>query len=93
MPKRKRELHEGHGLVTDPMERGKKFITQVIEKQEKQISRALKVGKGFERQRLAKRTKIATEKGDEDLVRRLNSEVEALKVGISMYSSARILLS
>lgn len=80
MPKRKRESRGGHGISIDRIQQKKDYVTQILARDVKQVSRALKAGKGFERQKLAKRSKIATEKDDEDLVRRLGSEIKALKV-------------
>ena len=82
MPKRKRGSTDGHEPSDGPSPRMREIAVRVIAISEKHVNRALKVGKGFERQKLAKRLKIAPEKGDDGLERRLNSEVEALKVRI-----------
>ncbi|KAI9666060.1 MAG: hypothetical protein M1821_003995 [Bathelium mastoideum] len=79
MPKRKRDSFNENEVTDDRTRRKRDFVVQTISNQEKQISRALKVGKGFERQKLAKRFKNATEKNDNDLARRIESEIEALK--------------
>ncbi|KAF2239634.1 Bud-site selection protein [Viridothelium virens] len=79
MPKRKRSSHVGQEPITDPTQRQKNFTAQIIAQQAKDVSRAMKAGKGFERQKLAKRYKAAEAKGDNDVMRRLESEVEALK--------------
>ena len=81
MPKRKRNPLEDNELITDPVQRKRDFVSGIIEREEKQISRALKVGKGFERQKLSRRSKNATSKGDDNLAKRIESEIEALKVG------------
>lgn len=46
----------------------------------KSLTRALKLAKGFERQKLGKRLKTASKSNDEALVKRLEAETQALKV-------------
>lgn len=64
MPKRKRAEDEG--------------FDKSFERFNKELFRALKVAKGFERQRLAKRVKDV--KLPQDKIQRLEQEVEVLKV-------------
>ena len=47
----------------------------------KSLLRALKVARGFERQKLGRRQKLAKEERVEDESRRLDAEVATLKVG------------
>jgi len=85
MPKRKRNPPE-----PEPPERA-------IESQRKQVEgkifhgkrlllRALKTAKGFERQKMAKRGKTALTKDDGKLVKRLEAELEVLKVCLASRS-------
>ncbi|KAL2069575.1 hypothetical protein VTL71DRAFT_14254 [Oculimacula yallundae] len=77
MPKRKRSAIEGSG---NRVQDGRKEDAQDKLTQSKKIlHKALKTAKGFQRQKLGNRLKIATtEKNSEDIVR-INREIEALK--------------
>jgi hypothetical protein len=77
MPKRKRPTYE---LDPDRAIQTKKHdIVEKITQSKKLLHRALKTAKGFERQKLGKRQKIAIDNGKHEDVRRINREIEALK--------------
>ena len=90
MPKRKRPHNEPEvidsnlgllpGRALDIQERQ---VEQKIAIGQKALNRALKLAKGFVRQKLGRRLKAAEVEGDVDDVTRLTSEVEVLKVRIS----------
>ncbi|KAG4438871.1 hypothetical protein IFR05_005660 [Cadophora sp. M221] len=77
MPKRKRSTFEGTG---DRVQHMRKEDTQEkLTQSKKLLHRAFKTAKGFQRQKLGNRLKIATtEKKSDDIVR-INREIEALK--------------
>lgn len=86
MPKRK--LNELYGSRADNeaqsagrVEAQKAAAEQRIAHGKKLLNRALKLSKGFERQKLGRRHKAAIQKKDEAEVARLDAEIEALKVG------------
>lgn len=87
MPKRKRghygreELDPTKGLELKRLEFAKKFVHG-----KKVLHRALKTAKGFERQKLGKRIKLATEKQDRVEAGRLQRELDVLKVCHSAFS-------
>ncbi len=77
MPKRKRATYEGTGDRVKHMR--KQDAQDKLIQSKKLLHRALKLAKGFERQKLGKRLKLATtEKKNED-VARINREIAALK--------------
>lgn len=81
MPKRKRGedgvgQHEASGSATVLQKRAEEKIFHG----RKVVQRSLKVAKGFERQKLARRQKTATQEKKEDEIARINNEIEALKV-------------
>ncbi|KAF8448563.1 BUD22-domain-containing protein [Terfezia claveryi] len=57
----------------------KTIVSQKIHHAYKVVARALKVGRGFERQRLGKKLKAAREAGDEGLAGRVEREMSVLK--------------
>lgn len=57
----------------------KKEVPEKIIQSKKLLNRALKTAKGFERQKLGKRLKSATDTGKSDDVERINHEIEVLK--------------
>lgn len=59
-------------------------LERVLEHGKRRLFQALKLGRGFERQKLGRRQKTAKESNTESGIVRLNAEVAALKVGNSM---------
>lgn len=57
----------------------KQDVQVALTKARKQLHRALKIAKGFERQKLGKRLKLATTNGESGNITRINREIEALK--------------
>ncbi|KAI9776880.1 MAG: hypothetical protein M1839_009328 [Geoglossum umbratile] len=87
MPKRGRPQNETEGVDGDPgllPDRVRSIQEKQVEQQivigKKALNRALKLAKGFERQKLGRRLKAARAEGDAAGVTRLDSEVEVLKV-------------
>ncbi|CZT45833.1 uncharacterized protein RSE6_06188 [Rhynchosporium secalis] len=77
MPKRKRPTVEGSGNRIEDARR--EDAQERLAQSKKILHRALKTAKGFQRQKLGNRLKIAkTEKNSEEIVR-INREIEALK--------------
>jgi hypothetical protein len=78
MPKRKREDNEeprGDARTGGSMKRA----AEKIHHGKTIIHRALKLAKGFERQKLSRRQKTA-KKGSAEEIKRIEDEIEALKV-------------
>ncbi|KAH8789727.1 Bud-site selection protein [Hyaloscypha finlandica] len=76
MPKRKRSTYDdGDRVQNMRMQDAQDALT----KARKQLHRALKTAKGFERQKLGKRLKLATTNGESEAIARINREIEALK--------------
>ena len=77
MPKRKR------GNFEDDDDRlpsaSKKDVLEKLIQSKKLLHRALKIAKGFQRQRLGKRLKAATGAGSTDALTRINREIEVLR--------------
>lgn len=89
MPKRKfdefRETDVNSQRLDDGTLRAqRKQLERVLEHGKKKLSRALKLGRGFERQKLGRRQKTAKESNAESEMARLDAEVAALKVGNSV---------
>ena len=87
MPKRKRDQqdHRNEDVVDGPERRlrlRQRQLEGAIDLSKKNVFRALKVGRGFERQKLGRRQNAAKEKKAEDEIARLNAEIAVLKVGI-----------
>jgi hypothetical protein len=83
MPKRKR-THYGREEVdpTQETELKKEELEKKLVHGRKVLNRALKTAKGFERQKLGKRIKLATKEQDEAEAGRLQKELELLKVRV-----------
>lgn len=83
MPKRKR-AHHGREEVdpTQEIELKKGELEKKLVHGRKVLNRALKTARGFERQKLGKRIKLATNSQDEAEARRLQKELDVLKVRI-----------
>jgi len=77
MPKRKRSAYDDGGDRVQNMR--KQDVQESLAKARKQLHKALKTAKGFERQKLGKRLKLATTNGQSDDTARINREIEALK--------------
>lgn len=75
MPKRKRSDDEG---INAPSSR-KRSVQEKLTQSKKLLHRALKTAKGFERQKLGKRLKLATSNQQADEIARTNRELEAWK--------------
>ncbi|KUJ12304.1 Bud-site selection protein [Mollisia scopiformis] len=78
MPKRKRSSNDEED-VDRIMRRRKQAAQDELIRSKKLLHRALKTAKGFERQKLSKRLKLATGKNEANEIKRINSEIEALK--------------
>lgn len=81
MPKRKRtddsdQRYKRPRTYTVP---SSKNVEQEITNGMKQLTKALKLAQGFERQKLGRRLKNATKSDDEAQVSRINAEIGALK--------------
>jgi len=76
MPKRKRTANDDGDRVQHMR---KQDVQDALTKGRKQLNRALKIAKGFERQKLGKRLKLATTNGENEAVARINREIVALK--------------
>lgn len=59
-------------------------LERVLDHGKRKLFQALKLGRGFERQKLGRRQKTAKESNTESEMARLNAEVAALKVGNSV---------
>jgi len=87
MPKRKHEEISWGGptpnvLLDRALRLQRQKLEGLLEQGKKSLFRALKVARGFERQKLGRRQKAAkAEKAEADIAR-LDSEVAALKVGL-----------
>ncbi|KAE8453225.1 hypothetical protein EG329_011292 [Mollisiaceae sp. DMI_Dod_QoI] len=78
MPKRKRSGNDedsGDRIIR----RRKQAVQDELTRSKKLLHRALKTAKGFERQKLGKRLKVATTNNVPEEVKRINNEIEALK--------------
>lgn len=63
-------------------------LERVLEHGKRKLFQALKLGRGFERQKLGRRQKSARESNTESEMVRLNAEVAALKVGNSVATTS-----
>ncbi|KAF2194082.1 Bud-site selection protein [Zopfia rhizophila CBS 207.26] len=83
MPKRKRSSYLPDDEISTSsdrlLNRQKTLCSQRIEKGQKALVQALKLGAGFERQKYSRRRKTATEKNDDKAVERLEKEYTVLK--------------
>lgn len=85
MPKRKlNELYRSRSTNGKPssevLSAQEAAAEQRIARGKKLLNRGLKLAKGFERQKLGRRHKAASQKGDAAEVARLEAEIQALKV-------------
>lgn len=85
MPKRKLEEHNGVEGKPNSVSNGAlrvqgERLDTILEQAKKTLSRALKVARGFERQKLGRRQKVAKEQRDDAETVRLTAEVTTLKV-------------
>ncbi len=85
MPKRKFEEYkraEGKptGASDGALRLQRERLDAILEQAKKTLSRALKVARGFERQKLGRRQKVANEQDEDAETKRLAAEVTALKV-------------
>lgn len=84
MPKRKRDGPDSPEAVSaeEPgMSMRQRRVEHKLDLGYKQLNKAFKTAKGFERQKLGRRRKTACEKGDSKDVERIDDETEAIKVG------------
>lgn len=82
MPKRKRDdADEGDRIISSAKhtELSRQRASEKIFHGKKVLHRALKLAKGFERQKLSRRQKIATKANQEAELRRIDDEILALK--------------
>ncbi|KAF2098219.1 Bud-site selection protein [Rhizodiscina lignyota] len=78
MAKRKRgDANDEHARSSNPA--SSKAAEREIQNGIKQLTRALKLAQGFERQKLGRRLKTATKAGDESQISRINDEIRAVK--------------
>lgn len=86
MPKRKRDTNDeprqARQAATD------KRVEEKLFHGRKLLQRALKLAKGFERQKLGRRHKTAAQKGEAEELTRLDAEILALKVCIHLLKSS-----
>lgn len=85
MIKRKQEdsdgIHKGSGnLTARELRLRQRRLEEVIDNGKKSVFRALKLGRGFERQKMGRRRKLAKEKHADGDLERLDVEIVALKV-------------
>lgn len=82
MPKRKRGQDDNAKTAVNlsPAERQRAQVEECIEKGKKDLNRAVKISKGFVRQRLGKRQREAQVKQDGAALDKINAEIEKLKV-------------
>lgn len=87
MPKRKRSDEAFQKPAVDPNDltepsrpRQQRLSTNTLYQYEKILFRALRLARGFERQKLGRRQKVAKQAKDDVEIARLNAEVAALKV-------------
>lgn len=76
MPKRKRSAYDDGDRVRNMR---KQDVQDALTKARKQLHKALKLSKGFERQKLGKRLKLATTNRENETIARINREIEVLK--------------
>ncbi|KAJ9661568.1 hypothetical protein H2201_006424 [Coniosporium apollinis] len=84
MPKRKRsdfvgDIQDDRHSTDGPINARQYRVEQKINHGKKLLNRALKLAKGFERQKLGRRQKTASQKGDAAGLARIDAEIEALK--------------
>lgn len=83
MPKRKRDsTDEAGGRLHKSLQVQQKRVEEKLFHSKKVLQRALKVAKGFERQKLGRRQKTAVQQKNEADKIRIDEEIEALKVSL-----------
>lgn len=83
MPKRKRDVaEEAGGRPRRPQQAQAKRVEEKLFHSKKVLQRALKIAKGFERQKLGRRQKTAVQQKHEADKQRIDEEIEALKVSL-----------
>jgi len=80
MPKRKRGSDDTKSDPARVQKQRQIELEQKLVHNKKLLKRALKTAKGFERQKLGKRLKLAKDKGDDKEFQRLETELNVLKV-------------
>lgn len=86
MSKRKRSHEADPSPAVDPndltesLRRRKQLSKSTLDQYEQTLFRALRLARGFERQKLGRRQKVAKQAKDDAETVRLNAEVAALKV-------------
>lgn len=94
MPKRKRSDDSEQPAAAAPAAsdrataRQRKHLPPRLEQGKKALNKALRVSRGFERQKLSRRRKAAEKEGKAKEVERIDAEIEALKVRASLGSAA-----
>ena len=66
--------------LTDPLRKNRQLSKSTLDQYEKTLFRALRLARGFERQKLGRRQQVAKQAKDDAETARLNTEVVALKV-------------
>ncbi len=91
MSKRKRGTEDGSDTGewdnSGAVHAQKQRLESVLERSKKTLFQALKLARGFERQKLGRRQKVAKAAEDDGVSKRLASEVIALKVSFRMMPS------
>ncbi|KAI9723840.1 MAG: hypothetical protein M1828_004090 [Chrysothrix sp. TS-e1954] len=88
MPKRKRALADQEGIgQDDPVGLQRKKATEKLHHSKKLVHRALKLAKGFERQKLGRRHKTALQ-SDAQARERIDGEIKALKA-LDLHTTAQ----
>lgn len=82
MPKRKRETAEDRPQPSIQNARQKR-VEEKLFHGKKVLHRALKIAKGFERQKLGRRQKTALQQKNDGEKKRIDEEIEALKVSLA----------
>lgn len=88
MPKRKREHNEDSQSTKHSAQNRR--VEEKLFHGKKVLQRALKLAKGFERQKLGRRQKTAKQKGESDELGRLDAEIAALKVRVTYWIGIKL---
>ena len=73
--------------MSSPAAAQRKQLDRIVENSKKSLWRALKLARGFERQKLGRRQKMAKQQSHgENCSSRLDAEIAALKVGGLIFS-------
>lgn len=93
MPKRKRDTaEEVGGRPHGSQQLQQKRVEEKLFHSKKVLQRALKIAKGFERQKLGRRQKTALQQKNEADKTRIDEEIEALKVSLHCGSLGLLLM-